>query len=234
MCGRFVGFRTLAELESYFPIDRTACEVAANFNVAPSQEVLAIVCREGANVLEKLHWGLVPFWAKDRSIGNRLINARSESAAQKPSFRSAFKRRRCLILADGFYEWTGPKGNRQPVYLTLPDEAPFAFAGLWEVWDDRGRAGEAYTSCTILTREASPSMRPIHHRMPVILAPEGYAPWLDPACRDAGQMTAILQNQILTDLVHRPVSSRVNSIRHNAADNIEPLKQSKLKFNSEH
>ena len=142
MCGRFVGFRTLAELESFFPIDRTDCEVAANFNVAPSQEVLAIVRREGANVLEKLHWGLVPFWAKDPSIGNRLINARSETVAQKPSFRSAFKSRRCLILADGFYEWTGPKGNRQPVYLTLPDEVPFAFAGLWEAWDDKGRADE--------------------------------------------------------------------------------------------
>jgi putative SOS response-associated peptidase YedK len=233
MCGRFVGFRTLAELESFFPIDRTDCEVAANFNVAPSQDVLAIVRREGANVLEKLHWGLVPFWAKDPSIGNRLINARSETVAQKPSFRSAFKSQRCLILADGFYEWTGPKGNRQPVYLTLPDEVPFAFAGLWEAWDDKGRADEVHTSCTILTRAASASVRPIHHRMPVILSPKGYATWLDPACQDADQITAILETQILTDLTHRPVSSRVNSVRHNVADNIEPLKQSELKFNAD-
>jgi putative SOS response-associated peptidase YedK len=207
--------------------------VAANFNVAPSQEVLAIVRREGANVLEKLHWGLVPFWAKAPSIGNRLINARSETVARKPSFRSAFKGRRCLILADGFYEWTGPKGSRRPVYLTLPDEAPFAFAGLWETWNDKGRAEKAFTSCTILTRAASASVRPIHHRMPVILAPEGYATWLDPACQDVDRLTAILQTQLLTDLVHRPVSSRVNAVRHNAADNIEPLKQEQLKFDAD-
>jgi putative SOS response-associated peptidase YedK len=230
MCGRFVGFRTLAELESYFPIDRADCEVAANFNVAPSQEVLAIVRREGANVLEKLHWGLVPFWAKDASIGSRLINARSETVAQKPSFRSAFKRRRCLILADGFYEWTGPKGNRQPVYLTLPDEAPFAFAGLWETWDDKGRADEAYASCTILTRAASAAVRPIHPRMPVILSPQGYAAWLDPALQDADRLTRLLESRILTELVHRPVSRRINAARHNEAANIRPLQQSSLDF----
>lgn len=231
MCGRFVGFRTLAELESYFPIDRADCAVAANYNVAPSQEVLAIVRREGANVLEKLHWGLVPFWAKDPSIGNRLINARSETVAQKPSFRSAFKGRRCLILADGFYEWTGSKGDRRPVYLTLPDEAPFAFAGLWETWDDKGRADEVHASCTILTRAASASVRPIHHRMPVILSPEGYAAWLDPALQDADRLSRLLETQALTELLHRPVSRRINAVRHNDAANIRPLQQSSLDFN---
>lgn len=230
MCGRFVGFRTLAELETYFPIDRTDCAVVANFNVAPAQKVLAIVSREGVNVLEKLHWGLVPFWARDPAIGGRLINARSETAAQKPSFRSAFKRRRCLILADGFYEWTGPKGDRQPVYLTLPDEAPFAFAGLWETWDDKGRAEEVHNSCTILTRAASASVRPIHHRMPVILSPQGYATWLDPACQDTEQLTRLLESQILTELIHRPVSRRINAVRHNEAANIRPLQQTRLDF----
>jgi putative SOS response-associated peptidase YedK len=232
MCGRFVGFRTITELERYFPIDQTACEgeVAANFNVAPSQEVLTIVHGEGGNLLGKMHWGLVPFWAKDRTIGNRLINARSETASEKPSFRNAFKRRRCLILADGFYEWTGPKGKRQPVYLTLPDETPFAFAGLWEIWDDKGRAIEPYTSCTILTRAAAASVKPIHHRMPVILAPEGYTAWLDPGCQDVDRLNEILHTRILTELVHRPVSARVNAVRHNTADNIAPLKQAQLKF----
>jgi putative SOS response-associated peptidase YedK len=228
MCGRFVGFRTITELETYFPIDQTACEVAANFNVAPSQEVLTIVRREGLNLLGKMHWGLVPFWAKDRSIGNRLINARSETASQKPSFRSAFKRRRCLILADGFYEWTGPKGNRRPVYLTLPEDTPFAFAGLWETWGDKGRVDAPYTSCTILTRAASAAVRPVHHRMPVILAPDAYAAWLDPACQDVGHLDEILQKRILTDLVHRPVSPQVNQVGHNAADNIRPLRQARL------
>ncbi|MDJ0781576.1 MAG: SOS response-associated peptidase [Desulfosarcinaceae bacterium] len=228
MCGRFVGFRSVAELASHFPIDNATCEATANYNVAPLQEVLAIVRREGANLLEKLHWGLVPFWAKDVSIGNRLINARSETAAEKPSFRSAFRRRRCLILADGFYEWTGPKGERQPVYLTLPDEAPFAFAGLWETWDDKGPSPSRYRSCTILTRAASPSVRPIHHRMPVILAPTAYAPWLDPMCQDTDRLGELLQSQILTDLIHRPVNRRVNAARHNDAANIAPLQQARL------
>jgi putative SOS response-associated peptidase YedK len=223
-----VGFRTVTELETYFPIDQTACEVMANFNVAPSQEVLTIVRREGINLLGKMHWGLVPFWAKDRAIGNRLINARSETASQKPSFRSAFKQRRCLILADGFYEWTGPKGNRRPVYLTLPDETPFAFAGLWETWGDKGRVDAPYTSCTILTRAASAAVRPIHHRMPVILAPEAYATWLDPVCQDVDRLEEILQTRTLTELVHRPVSPQVNKVGHNAADNIRPLRQARL------
>ena len=230
MCGRFVGFRTVTELETYFPIDQTACEAAANFNVAPSQEVLTIVRRDGINHLDKMHWGLVPFWAKDRAIGNRLINARSETVSQKPSFRSAFKRRRCLIPADGFYEWTGPKGRRQPVYLTLPDEAPFAFAGLWETWDDKGRADAVHLSCTILTRTASDSVRDIHHRMPVILAPDIYLDWLDPACQDVERVNEILQSGTLTDLVHRPVSPRVNAVRHNTAANIAPLEQLPLNW----
>ena len=112
MCGRFVGYRPVEVLREHFPIDRTVAEVTANYNVAPSQEVLAVIRREDTNWLERLHWGLVPFWAKDTAIGNRLINALAETVAAKPSFRHAFRNRRCLIPADGFYEWTGPKGRR--------------------------------------------------------------------------------------------------------------------------
>ncbi len=220
MCGRFVGFRRLEELRRYFPIDAAACEAAENYNVAPSQQVLAIARLDGRNVLGQYHWGLVPFWAKEKTIGAKLINARVETVADKPSFREAFKRRRCLIPADGFYEWQGSKGNKQPLFITLPDKAPFAFAGLWEVWRDREKPDEPYHSCTIITREAAGVMKTIHHRMPVILAPGAYGPWLDPDLKEARSLSSILQEQALTDLVYCTVSRQVNSVRHNASDNI--------------
>ncbi|MBI5553064.1 MAG: SOS response-associated peptidase [Desulfobacterales bacterium] len=223
MCGRFVGFRRLEELRRYFPIDAAACEAAENYNVAPSQQVLAIARLDGRNVLGQYHWGLVPFWAKDKAIGAKLINARSETVAGKPSFREAFKRRRCLILADGFYEWQGQKGKKQPLFITLPDKAPFAFAGLWEVWRDREKPDEPYHSCTIITREAVGVMQEIHHRMPVILAPGAYEPWLDPENRDAKALTVILGEQALVDLVYCPVSRQVNAAHQNQQTNIACL-----------
>ena len=200
MCGRFVGFRKLEELEKYFPIDRSDVQAAANYNIAPSQEILALVRRRRKNVLDLFHWGLVPFWAKDVSMGNKLINARAETVSSKPSFRAAFRKRRCLILADGFYEWKGAKGKKEPYFLTLPDEKPFAFAGLWETWDNRGKADQVYQSCTIITRPASESVLPVHHRMPAIVAPEHYATWMDPDIQDA----AMLENIALRWLLVRP------------------------------
>ena len=223
MCGRFVGFRKIDALIEHFPIEVTDVEMTANFNVAPTQEVLAIVRHGGKNHLEHLNWGLVPFWAKDTSIGSRLINARAETAASKPSFRQAFLKRRCLILADGFFEWKRERGGKQPMFLTLPSGEPFAFAGLWESWDDRGRRKPPYRSATILTREASPSVLPIHHRMPVILKPEAFDAWLDPNHQDVAALQAIIQNQIYTQLASVPVSKRVNSPANNTPTNIRPL-----------
>ena len=223
MCGRFVGFRPLEELMDHFPIDVSKVDVYENFNVAPSQEVLAIARYEKTNHLVKFNWGLVPFWAKDKSIGNRMINARSETAATKPSFRSTFRKRRCLILADGFYEWKGDKGSKQPMFLTLIDGNPFAFAGLWETWDDRGKEPVPYRSCTILTRDASLSVRSIHHRMPVILKPEAFCPWLDPANQDIKLLQDIIQKQIVTELTSKPVSKQVNSVRNNSQENIRQI-----------
>ena len=221
MCGRFVGFRDLEELKAFFPIDKASCTVTANFNVAPSQEVLAITDRNGEKWLDRYHWGLVPFWSRDLSIGNRMINARVETVAQKPSFRNAFQKRRCLILADGFYEWVGPKGKKQPYFITLPDGAPFAFAGLWESWDNRGRSDTPYRSCTIITTAASPSLRQVHHRMPVVLRPEAYNLWLDTAMRDANRLLDHLRDGSYADFIFRPVSTRVNATRNNAPDLIE-------------
>ena len=220
MCGRFVGFNTLEMLQTHFPIDVAEAKVTPNYNVAPTQEILAISRHDGKNVLLNYHWGLVPFWAKDLSIGNRLINARSETVATKPSFRTAFKERRCLIPSNGFYEWKGSKGQKQPVFFSLPDDRPFVFAGLWEIWDNKGKEKTPYRSCTILTREASESVRPIHHRMPVILKPEAYDSWLDPDIRDTRLISGIIQKQIFTELKSAPVSKQVNSVRNNAPDNI--------------
>ena len=223
MCGRFVGFSTLEMLLAHFPIDVADVEVTPNYNVAPTQEILAISRHKDKNHLLKYHWGLVPFWAKDLSIGNKLINARSETVATKPSFRTAFKERRCLIPSNGFYEWKGTKGQKQPMFLTLPDGYPFAFAGLWEYWDNRGKEEAPYRSCTILTRGASDSVKPIHHRMPVILRPESFDVWLDPENQDIGSISDIIQRQIYTELISIPVSKQVNSVRNNGPENIHAI-----------
>lgn len=223
MCGRFVLFSTLEMLQKLFPIDLANVTVSSSYNVAPTQEILAISRHDEQNLLSKLHWGLVPFWAKDTTIGSRMINARSETVAEKPSFRTAFKKRRCLILADGFFEWKGKRGNKQPMFLTLPDGRPFAFAGLWEIWDDKGKVEILYRSCTILTREASESVIPIHDRMPVILKPEAFGPWLNSDNQDTASLQDIVQEQVYTELTSIPVSEQVNSVKNNSPDNIRPV-----------
>ena len=223
MCGRFVGFRNLEQLKQYFPIEETKCEAIENYNVAPTQQILAVAKVDGSNVLDRYHWGLVPFWAKDTTIGYKLINARSETVATKPSFRDAFKKRRCLIPADGFYEWKGKKGDKQPVYITLPDKSPLAFAGLWEVWHDKQNPGTDYRSCTIITREAAGVVKDLHHRMPIILQPDAYESWLNPDNDDKDTLNNILQTKAVTELVYHPVNKQVNSVRNNNPSNLKPI-----------
>jgi len=224
MCGRFAGFSSVEMLKAYFPIDVVGVQPLANYNISPRQEILAIVRQEEKNHLSAFHWGLVPFWAKDRSIGNKLINARSETVADKPSFRTAFKKRRCLIPANGFYEWKKIEDEKHPMYLTLPEGNPFAFAGLWEAWDNKGKEDTPYRSCTILTRKASESVKPIHHRMPVILKPDAFAKWLDPGNQDKVNLLKMIQNEIHTELKSVPVSKQVNSPKNNRPENIHPTK----------
>jgi putative SOS response-associated peptidase YedK len=216
MCGRFVGFSNLDALQLYFPIDRVEAEVAPNYNVAPTQKVLAILRENHENVLRRLHWGLVPFWARDASIGSRIINARAETVSAKPAFRAAFRKRRSLIPADGFYEWKGEKSPKQPMLITLPDETPFAFAGLWEIWDAKGQA-DPLVSCTILTTDSSPAIREIHHRMPVILKSAAFMDWLDPERQDV-DLEAMLAEMVHKEFRARPVSLAVNSTRNNSPD----------------
>jgi len=223
MCGRFVSFRKAEELVQYFPIDETACDVIASYNIAPLQEIPVITQRDGRNILDRFHWGLVPAWAKDKSIGNSLINARSETLSTKPSFKTAFRRRRCLIPADGFYEWKAvpETGKKQPYFFTLPNENPFAFAGLWEIWT--GNDEPAHQSCTIITTDSSDSVKSIHHRMPVILKPEHYQAWLNSKNREPEAIQPILRDGIVTELSCRIVSPMVNSVRHNDVRNIEEI-----------
>jgi putative SOS response-associated peptidase YedK len=222
VCGRFVVFSNLETLQTHFHIDHVETEVSASYNVAPTQQVLSVIRTDDQNVLVRLHWGLVPFWAKDPAIGNRLINARAETVDSKPSFRAAFGKRRCLVVADGFYEWQGEKGHKKPVYITLPEDEPMGFAGLWEIWDDKGRADEPLRSCTILTTDASPSIRDIHDRMPVILKAGTYRDWLDPQRPDPDLA------QILAHHTHRgfrfwPVTTAVNAVRNNSPELITAL-----------
>jgi len=230
--GSFAGFRFIEELISLFPIDESEAAVTDSHPVVPSRQVLAIVRDQGKNHLKRLHWGLVPFWAKDTGMGSRLINARAETLATKPSFKNAFKLRRCLIPAEGFYEWKTEKAGKQLIYLTLPDSRPFAFAGIWERWEDPANAHAIYLSCAIITTAASRSVAPVHHRMPVILDPGAYTTWLNPENRDTRALETILKTDIIGELTYRPASRRVNATEVNTPDHIRPMAQMEIDFKS--
>ncbi|CAB1076083.1 Gifsy-2 prophage protein [Olavius algarvensis Delta 1 endosymbiont] len=205
MCGKFAENRNLERLKNLFPIDKAACDLTPNLDIAPGRELLAIIRQGGKNRLDKFHWGLIPFWAGTASIGKNLINARAETIAEKPSFREAFKYRRCLIPADGFYEWQGSKNRKQPLFIVQPNRKPFAFAGLWETRHSGHRSPPRCQSCAIITTRASQSFSAIHHRMPVILKPQVYHQWLDTKNQDLVELAALLQNQIITEWVSFPV-----------------------------
>jgi putative SOS response-associated peptidase YedK len=168
-----------------------------------------------------MRWGLIPRWAKDPSIGNRMINARAETVASKPAFREAFQGRRCLLPADGFYEWKRCGARKQPMYLRMLDGRPFAFAGLWARWRPEG--GEPVESCTILTTEPNELVADIHKRMPVILPPQDYGPWLDPETRDPARLSGMLQPYSAEEMIAYPVSTRVNRPEHDDPDCVEPV-----------
>ncbi|MFP6677912.1 MAG: SOS response-associated peptidase [Pirellulaceae bacterium] len=210
MCGRFT-LRTPNRIIAQEFMLGAEPQLLLRFNIAPTQDVAVVRLFEGERVLTQMRWGLVPFWADDPSIGSRMINARGETIAEKPSFRNAYKKRRCLVVADGFYEWTKGKNGKQPYFFHLPDHRPFAFAGLWESWDKGGLG--PMESCTIVTTHANEQVRPLHHRMPVILEPSGYDGWLanDTPQADVADLLVPLPEG---RLVIEPVSTRVNSPRN--------------------
>ena len=217
MCGRYTLSTPAGRLAEEFQLDSTV-EIPPSYNVAPTQQVAAVLEDEEGRRLEMLRWGLVPSWADDPDIGARMINARSETAPEKPSFRRAFRGRRCLIAADGFYEWKREDGGKQPYYFRMQDGRPFAFAGLWESWEKGD--GELRT-CAILTTRANSVLEEIHDRMPVILPSDAYDAWLDPDA-DREELGELMIPYPGDDLETYPVSRFVNSPRNNDERCIEP------------
>ena len=206
MCGRYILRTPVDTLVQRFEIDEHPSSLTPNYNVAPTQGAAAVIAESGRRKLEMLHWGLIPSWAKDPALGNRMINARAETVAEKPSYRKAFKERRCLILADGFYEWQKTDDGKQPFYIRMEDESPFAFAGLWESWQN----GKEIRSCTIITTAPNEVAAPIHDRMPVIVHPEDYEMWLDPDFDEREPLTTLLKPFPAEAMEAYPVSRRVN------------------------
>jgi putative SOS response-associated peptidase YedK len=221
MCGRFTLTVDPAELKDTFNDYDFPAQFAPRFNIAPSQPVLAI-SNDGQNRAEFFVWGLIPSWAKDPAIGNRLINARGETLAEKPSFRGGFKYKRCLILADGFYEWKSQPGTKVkvPHFIHMKDRQPFAFAGLWDEWNSPD--GSQIRSCTIVTTEPNELMMSIHNRMPVILPPDAYAQWIDPASRMPDSLHALIKPYPADGMAAYPVSTLVNNPKNDRAECVVP------------
>jgi len=209
VCGRF-SFASPPEVAAQVFGVAASSLGAPRYNIAPTQEVAIVRWHEGGRRLGWAHWGLIPAWARDRSLGARLINARAETAADKPAFRGAFKARRCLVPADGFYEWVHQGRGKQPYFIAFRDGRPFAFAGLWERW---GEGGETVESCTILTTTPNEVVAPLHDRMPVIVPAEHYQRWLDPELRDVRLLQPLLRPHPAHGMVAWPVSPRVNNPR---------------------
>lgn len=239
MCGRYVQVSSPTLLAERFEVDEIAITETPepDYNVAPRKQVLTIIQRKPADpdedspaprVLEQMRWGLVPSWAKDPKIGDRLINARAESVADKPAFKTAFLKRRCILPADGFYEWQAVTGRKQkqPVFVHRRDGEPIAFAGLWEVWRDQARPETPWLlSCTIVTTRANATMAPVHDRMPVLLPEPAWDTWLDPRVDDPARLEALLVPAPDELIELWPVSTMVSSADNNGpelTERVEP------------
>ena len=221
MCGRFTLSQPAEAIASSFQLNEVPT-LEPRYNIAPTQRVPTVLQKTGGDrQFQMLRWGLIPSWAKDLAMGAKLINARGETVAEKPSFRSAFRHRRCLIIADGFYEWQRLEGKKQPFYFRLHNGQPFAFAGLWEHWQDP--EGEAIESCTIVTTEANKLLQPIHDRMPVILDPKDYDLWLDPTFQNPEQLKQLLQPLSSEAMTSYPVSTKVNNPANNTPECVNSL-----------
>jgi putative SOS response-associated peptidase YedK len=221
MCGRFTLTVDPAQLQDFFTEYDFPSQFAPRFNIAPTQPVLAIP-NDGSNRADFFMWGLIPSWAKDPDIGNRLINARGETLAEKPSFRGSYKYKRCLILADGFYEWKAQPGTKVkvPYFIHMKNRQPFAFAGLWDEWHSSD--GSQIRSFTIVTTGPNELMASIHNRMPVILPPDAYAQWIDPAVRTPDSLQALIKPYPAGGMVAYPVSTLVNSPQNDRPECIVP------------
>ena len=212
MCGRFTLHHNLEEIEERFAAEVASAEAAPRYNIAPTQDVL-VVTQNGGRHLQSVHWGLIPSWAKDMAIGSRMINARAETLAEKPAFRAALLRRRCLIPADGFYEWQaspeGKKTGRTPMHIRRKDGGLFAFAGLWEEWHSPD--GSPLRSCTIITTTPNTVVAPIHDRMPALLRPEDERHWLDHSVTQTSDLLSLLAPYPAAEMTAYAVGRQVNA-----------------------
>jgi putative SOS response-associated peptidase YedK len=220
VCGRFTLTSTPEELARRFGLDGPV-EARPRYNIAPGQDVIGVRVRDGARRADPLRWGLVPATAADASQAAQRINARVETAALRPAFRSALRERRCLVPADGFYEWADRGGFRQPYYVRSPDAELLAFAGLWERW--RGPDGALLESCALLTMDAAPALRDIHSRMPIAVAPDLFAAWLDPHHREVAPLLERIRGCAPQHYRIHPVSPRVNGTRFDDPGCIAPV-----------
>ncbi len=242
MCGRFVSTSPPDQVAAFFGADVAVETLGENYNVAPTHDVYAVVAPrnepDAAPRVEAFHWGLIPSWAKDRKIASRMINARSETLAEKPAFKSLFTKKRLLIPMDGFYEWKagvagGPltskgKPAKQPMFIHRSDDEPLAVAGLWTAWKDpeaSEAAGSAMwlQSATVVTTAANETMSPVHDRMPVMVPRSRWAEWLDPTNDDVVSLSTLFDMTADTSLVMHPVSTDVNSVRNNRPELIDPV-----------
>lgn len=221
MCGRYTLTSTPEALQTVFDWVEIPNNITPRYNIAPSQPV-AVISNADSQNLDFYTWGLIPSWAKDPKMGSRMINARAETLAEKPSFRAAYKRRRCLILADGFYEWVKQSGDKRkiPHYIQLESKEPFAFAGLWENWQSPD--GSEIKSCTIITTEPNEMVAKLHNRMPVILPIESYDIWLSEEEKTRQELDPLLQSYPAEVMMHYPISTLVNSPANDVPDVLIP------------
>ena len=222
MCGRFTLTVNPADLQDTFSDFNFPAKFAPRFNIAPSQPVLAIPNDEKYTA-DFFVWGLIPMWAKDPEIGNRLINARGETLAEKPSFRGSYRHKRCLILSDGFYEWKtfGSRKTKTPYYIHMQNRKPFAIAGLWDHWESPD--GSSIKTCTIITTTPNELMESIHDRMPVILHPRDYAKWLNPAPQTPESLQPLIKPFPADAMTAYPVSTLVNKVTNDTAELVVPV-----------
>ena len=222
MCGRFTLTEDIKAIARQFgvPLPPPFASYAPRYNIAPTQQVI-VVTVEGQRQMVGMRWGLIPFWAKDPRIGNRIINARAETLAAKPAFRIALRKRRCLILADGFYEWQKLGSGKQPVRIVLKSKKPFGLAGLWDTWTSP--QGEVIQSCTIITTESNALLKIVHDRMPVILPPDAAQVWLDPKIQEPSLLLPLLKPYPSGEMQFYPVSREVNSPAVDHPGHIAPL-----------
>jgi putative SOS response-associated peptidase YedK len=219
MCGRFVLTVNPDAIQTAFDLTTVPASMSPRYNIAPTQPV-AVITNENPRELTFYKWGLIPSWSKDTSAGAKMINARSESAAEKPSFRSAFRRRRCIIPTDGYYEWLERAGEKVPLFIHFDKREVFGLAGLWEVW--HSPEGDELRTCTILTTDANDFMKPFHHRMPVILNKEDYALWLSPDEEPAPVLQALMKPYEGDNLAAYAVSKLVNKPINDSPELIQP------------